>query len=155
LVVDCCIDAELAVQVFAFFIAAGRADDATTLELRDLADDDADRSGGAGDDDSLAFLWLADVEQAEGRGQAGTSKHAECGRRRNTGNDSYHSVGVGDVVQAPAELAADDVTRLKLWRRRLDHFADSPALDDLSDFERRDVRTALTHPATQVRIDGD
>ena len=82
LVVDRGVEAELAHDVVALLAAAGDADGATAFDLRDLPDHHADRAGRAGDDDRLARLRLADVEQAEVRRHARHAERAEIHRQR-------------------------------------------------------------------------
>ena len=82
LVVDAGVEAELLDDPLALRRAAGDADDAAALDLRELADGLADRAGRARDDDRLAGLRLADVEQAEVAGHAGHAEHVEPLRRR-------------------------------------------------------------------------
>jgi hypothetical protein len=62
--------------------AAGDADRAAALDLRDLADDRADRTRRAGNDDRVSRLRLADVEQAEVRGHARHAERSEVDRQR-------------------------------------------------------------------------
>jgi len=79
-VVDCRIEAELAGQPFALVGTAGDADRAAAFDPRDLADDAPYRPSRARHDDGLARLGAADVEQAEVRGHARHSEHAEVAR---------------------------------------------------------------------------
>ena len=69
-------------EVVALLRAAGDADHAAALDLRDLPDDRAHRAGRAGDDHRLARLRLADVEQAEVRRHARHAERAEVHRQR-------------------------------------------------------------------------
>ena len=61
---------------------AGNADDAAALDLGDLADGLAHRTGGTGDDHGFAGLGLADIHQAEVAGHAGHAQHVEPLRHR-------------------------------------------------------------------------
>src|SRR4051794_10358822 len=81
-VIDRGVKAEFGGEPIAFFLAAGDADDATALYLRDLTNQRADRSGGGRDDDSLAGLGFADVEQSEIGGEPGDAIDAQKMRHR-------------------------------------------------------------------------
>ena len=80
LVVDGDVEAELVDEHPAFVVGAGDADDAAPMDLGDLADDVPDRPRRRRDDDGLARLRLADLEQSEVRGQPVGAEHPErCG----------------------------------------------------------------------------
>ena len=83
--VDRGVEPELVDQPLALVLAAGDADRARALELRDLADDRAHGAGRRGHDDGLALLRLADVEQPEVRGHAGEAERPEQALDRQAG----------------------------------------------------------------------
>src|SRR5699024_7926494 len=62
--------------------AAGDADRGRTPDLRDLADDGADGTGGGGHGHGLAGLGPADLEQSRIGGEAGHAEYAEVGADR-------------------------------------------------------------------------
>ena len=64
LVVERVVEAN-ALQPAALIVGAGKPDDVAALDLGDLPDEAANRPSSAGDDDSLAGLGLADLEEAE------------------------------------------------------------------------------------------
>ena len=63
-------------------------------------------------DDSLARLWLADLEQAEVGRQAVHAEHAQRGRQRQIaiGDRTHHHLRIDGGVVLPAELAGDVLT---------------------------------------------
>src|SRR5690606_10954944 len=71
LVVDRSVEAELLLEEAALLLAAGNADDAAAFDLRDLADEHADRSGSGGDHHRLTCLRPCAFEQPEIGGEAG------------------------------------------------------------------------------------
>ena len=158
LVVDAGIEAELLHDPLAFRRTAGDADGAAALDLRELPDRLADRAGGAGHDDGLAGLRLADVQQAE---VAGHARHAEdvqplC--RRADAQIDLDEFAAAELARAEgrvllhAESAADVVADGE--RRPLggDDDADAAGAHDLVDRHRRDVALAFVHPPTHRRI---
>src|SRR6266481_2641027 len=97
-------------------VAAHRADDATALDLRDLADDGADGSGRRRDEDRLSGLRLADPEQARVRREAGHAEDAEIQLQwRELRIDLLDHGAVRDPVLAPAAVGepADVVAGLE------------------------------------------
>src|SRR5208283_45255 len=84
LVVDRCIETEFVDEVAAFGGASRDSDRAAPLDLCDLADGGADRTGGSGHHDGFARLELAHVQQPEIGGHA---RHAERVEERRQGCD--------------------------------------------------------------------
>src|SRR5437667_10855927 len=84
-VVDGGVEAEILRNPGAFLVGAGNADNATAVNLADLADDAPGGARGSGDDKGLAFLGLSDFH-AEKRGQAVHAEYAEEGGSRHEGN---------------------------------------------------------------------
>src|SRR3546814_5435049 len=69
------------------------------------------RSGPGRHDDGLAFLRLADLEQAGIGGKPGHAEDAEGGARRREALVELHEAGpVRDRVRNPAEIGRDMVT---------------------------------------------
>ena len=138
----------------AFVLAAGDADDVTTLDLRNLADDRADRTGGGGDHDGLAGLGLADMEQAEIGGQPGDAVDAEQMRHR------LHLRHLGQVlcrhgrIILPAGIAEHDVARLEVRRFRGHDFGDAAAGHHGVGFDRGAIGGAV-HPGPVGGIERD
>ena len=77
LVIDGSVEAEIVFNPLTFFIGAGNADDAATVDFADLTGNAAGGSGGGGDDESFAGLRLADFEKAEVGGEAVDAESAE------------------------------------------------------------------------------
>src|SRR6516225_3247471 len=99
-----------------FVLAAGDADRAATLDLRDLADDRADRAGGGRDHDGLAWLRLADIEQPEIGGEPRNSIDAQQMRHWfDLGHLCQMLRRYGGIV-LPAGIAEYDVARLQFAR---------------------------------------
>ena len=123
--------------------AAGDADDPAALDLRDLADDLADRTGRGRDDHGLAGVRLADLEQPEVGGHAGHAEHAEVLRRAGPPrrSTSDHAPAVTDRVLLHAERPADVVADAEVGMLRRDHPADAAGAHHLADPDRRDVAT--------------
>ena len=147
-VIDAGIEAELLLDVVAFVLAAGDADRARTLDLRDLADRRADRAGRRRDHDGLAGLRLADVEQPGIGGHAGHAEHADRGRdRRELRIDLAQALAVGDRVRLPARARQHDVA---LGEARIvggDDLAHGAAFHHAADRHRRGVgRPSLMRP---------
>src|SRR2546423_4975199 len=78
--VEAIIKAEFALDIIAFVFAACDADRTRALDFRNLSDRGADRTGCCCDDDGLAGLRLADLEQPGIGGHAGPAQHAAPGR---------------------------------------------------------------------------
>ena len=111
LVIDRGVEAEFGGQPVALVLAAGDADDVASLDLGDLADDRADRAGGGRDHDGLAFLGLADIEQAEIGGEAGDAVDAEQMRHRLHLRHLGQVLGRHRRIILPAGVAEHDVAR--------------------------------------------
>src|SRR3546814_12765875 len=80
--------------------------DPAALDLRDLADERADGAGPGRHDDGLAFLRLADLEQAGIGGKPGHAEDAAGGARRRDALVELHEAGpVRDRVRQPTEIA--------------------------------------------------
>src|SRR3546814_13931894 len=79
--------------------------DPAALDLRDLADERADGAGPGRHDDGLAFLRLADLEQAGICGKPGHAEDAEGGARRRDALVELHEAGpLRARVRHPAEI---------------------------------------------------
>src|ERR1044072_5406804 len=154
LVIDSCVNADLFAEIFILVIAAGDADRAAAFDLRDLANGQAHRARRAGNDHSLALLWLTNVEQTEIGGETWHTEYAKCSGDGNTGwhRDFHQAFSFRNVVKPPAKHSGDDVSRLKLRRTRFNYLANRAALDHLPHFKRRHVRTSLAHAAAQIWI---
>ena len=112
-VVEAGVEAEFLLDEAALPFAAGDADDATALDLGDLADHRADRPGRRRHDERLAGLRFADVEQAGVGGQARHPEHAQrVGDRAERGVDLLHSLAIGQRVLLPAGSPRERCRRL-------------------------------------------
>src|SRR3546814_4129314 len=109
--IDRSIEAKLVDEIGAFLRAAGNPHDPAALDLRDLADERADGAGPGRHDDGLAFLRLADLEQAGIGGKPGHAEDAEGGARRREALVELHEAGpVRDRVRNPAEIRSEEHT---------------------------------------------
>ena len=75
-IVERAVEAQLVDDIASFFVVSRNAHGAATFDLGDLADDRADGPGRARDEDGLARLGRADVEQAEIGREARHAQHA-------------------------------------------------------------------------------
>src|SRR6266566_2503145 len=66
LVVDGGVETELLGDPCAFVVATGDANDAATVKLSNLSDDDAGGANGGGDDKRLTFFWRCDFHSEKG-----------------------------------------------------------------------------------------
>ncbi len=114
----------------------------------------ADRAGGARYDDGVAFLWRADIEQAEISGHARHAERVEKRRqRRKTGIDFHELSAVERCVFLNTEPAADIVAGGKFWVLRRNDLADRARPHDVAYGHRRNVGSSLVHPAAHRRIE--
>ncbi len=155
LVVDRRVEAELVGKIAALLRAAGDADDMQALDLADLADDLPDAAGGRRDDQRLAFLRLADVQQAEIGRRADEAEDAVADRerqaRRQLGLCEVRAVG-DDVV---GELAEPEIDVAFLHARlpaRHDAAGDAAAHRRV-ERHRRHVLPHVAHPDAIGRIE--
>src|SRR3546814_17413693 len=108
--IDRSIEAKLVDEIGAFLRAAGNPHDPAALDLRDLADERADGAGPGRHDDGLAFLRLADLEQAGIGGKPGHAEDAEGGARRREAPVELHEAGpVRARVRNQAEIGPTKV----------------------------------------------
>src|SRR3546814_3242964 len=108
------IEAKRGAERGALLLAAAKPHAPPALRLRDLADGRADGAGPGRHDDGLAFLRLADLEQAGIGGKPGHAEDAEGGARRREALVELHEAGpVRDRVRNPAEIGRDMVTHRK------------------------------------------
>ena len=155
LVVDGDVVAVELLQVAHLLLAAGDSDRAATGELRELADDLADGTGGAGDDDRVARDRFADVEQAEVRREPGRADRVQReGRRLEGRRHATQRACPRERVLLPAELPDNEVAGGKPPIARCDDLADALGRHHLSDLQRRRVRTRVVHAPSLIRIDG-
>ena len=133
----------------------GEPDDrAAPGDLRELADDLADRPGRSGDDDGVARLGLADVEEAEVGGEAGRPEDVQRGlRRRQVGIELSERAAAGDGVVLPAELPDDEVARREARILALDDLPDRLPRHRLAHLGRLRVRARRAHPPAHVRVE--
>ena len=154
LVVDAGVEAELVLHEGALLRAAGDADHAAAHDLADLAHHLADRAGRRRDDDGLARLGLADIEQAEIGGHARHAEHAVGGRdRRQRGIDLAQSRPPADRIFLPAQPVLDDVAHGEARIARLHHLADGAAGHHLAQPDRRRIGRGVAHAAALVGIE--
>ena len=112
--IDAVVEAKFALDVVAFFLAAGDADGARALDLGDLPDRRADRPGGRGNHDGFARLRLADIEQARIGGHARHAEHANRGRNRRRASDRSCAGPCHPIARASANRHAR--ARCRPWR---------------------------------------
>ena len=154
LVVDRRVEPELIDEIAAFGGPAGDADRAAALDLCNLADGRADRSGGAGDDGSVAGLGLSDIEEAEICGHARHAERIEKDRqRRDFGIDLSELGTVERRVFLDPERAGDMLAYGKAGVLRGGNPADAASAHHLADADRGDVGLAFVHPAAHGRVE--
>ena len=112
--IEAIVEAEFVLDVVAFVLAAGDADRARALDLRDLPDRRADRAGGRRDHHGLAGLRLADIEQAGIGGHAGHAEHADRGRDRRRVSDRSCAVPCRRRARGSASRRA--TARCRPWQ---------------------------------------
>ena len=129
-------------------------DGATPFDLRDLSNHHADRAGCTGDDDRLAGLRLADVEQTEVRRHPRHAERAEIHRqRRETRIDFRQPFAVDSRVFLDADRAVDVVAFRESGMPGFEHFTDTARAHHFADAHRRDVRLHVVHPAAHCGIE--
>ena len=137
-------------------LAAGRRHDAAALDLGDLADDRANRPGGAGDEDGLARLGLADLQEADIGGKAGHAGDAEEGLGRQVGRRQLAHCercrGCRERLP-PARHRTHKVAGFVTWITGGDDFAHGAAGHGLTQFEAGGVALRLVHAAAHVGVD--
>ena len=154
LVVDRLVEAVLAHQVVSLVRPAGDAHGSAAGDLRDLADDMADGSPRARDDDRVAGLRAADVEQAEVGGEAGGADcmERERGRVEERRHGAQHPAACDGVV-LPPELPDDQVAFGEAAVVRLDDLAERLGGHHLPDLDVLRIRAGRAHASALVRVD--
>jgi len=104
LVVDAGVEAEFAHDPLALGRAAGDADHAAALDLRELACELSHGDGRARDDHRLTRLGLADLEQPEVGRQPGAAQHQPILERAQQGID-LGQIGSRHLFGADAEYS--------------------------------------------------
>src|SRR3546814_13402501 len=92
MIIDSCVESIVLDQPPAFVGAAGDADDAAALDLADLADHRSHRPGRTRDEQSLARLRLADLEQPE-IGRPSNRAHRRPKKRQRVDMGHIHDAG--------------------------------------------------------------
>ena len=149
LVVDGPVEPEFAGQPVALGLAAGDADHAGALQLGDLADDRADRTGGGGDDDGLARLRLADLAEAEPGRKARAAQNAHVGGQRHArelSGGEQHRVVRDDVRSPAAHAGVDHIALLEPVGAGAFHHGQRSAAHGVADLDRRHVLVLIAHP---------
>ena len=148
LVVDGGVEVELLGEPGALGVAAGDAHHPTADDLSDLADDGSHRSGGAGDDQCLAGLRFAHVEEPEVGGQTDHAKEPEVGGQGQRPRLDHPQPGaIRDAVVLPADRARDDVAfRETIVSRGLDDPDGEPS-HDVAELHGFDIGRSLANPA--------
>ena len=153
-VVKAIVEAEFVLDVVAFVLAAGDAHGARALDPGDLPDRRADRAGSGGDDDGLAWLRLADVEQPGIGGHAGHAEHANRGRDRPEFRiDLVQSLAIRHRMGLPAGARQHDVALGKTGIVGGDHFGNGAAFHHAADRHRRRIGRSIAHPAAHIGIE--
>jgi hypothetical protein len=153
-VVDGAVEAKLAGDEGALGRAAGDADDARALDLRDLRGNRAGGAGRARDQHVVAGPDRADLEHAVVRGEPGQAEHTHAQRDRHAGRqlrDLHEAGAVADGVVLPAEHAEDDVALAERRVARGDHLPGRAGAHGFADGDLRHVRVAR-QPAALRRI---
>ena len=140
----------------AFFRAAGDADDAAALDLRDLPRDGARRPGRAADEHGVAALRAPDLEHPEIRRETrqrqreherGVEVRRQLRRRHEAGPRRFEH-----EILLPAAQRIDDVTALEFRMARLDDLRDAAGTHDVAELDDRHVRLHR-HPRALRRIE--
>ena len=136
LVVDHGVQADLVAQPARLVLGAGRAHHVTALDLRDLGSDRTYRTGSGRDEHLLAFLELADVQQAavgrEPRHAQGM--HVDGQRQIRIGIELGQAFAIAGEVFAEAHAVGDQIAHGKRVRLRLHHPAQRAAHHGLVQF---------------------
>ena len=152
--VEADVEAELFDRVAALVGAAGDADHARALELGDLPDHRADRTGRRGHDHGFARLGLADVEQADVGGERGHAEPAQRQRRLRHLAEREQILTVRQRVVLPAGVAEHQIAGAELRMLGGDDAVDRAAHHGLAQRHRRRVdRPDFVHQVAHVRIE--
>ncbi|KOT02711.1 hypothetical protein DM50_3748 [Burkholderia mallei] len=152
-VIDARVEAERPGHIAALVRAARDADDAATLELRDLPDDRAHRAARRRDGHRLARLRLADVQQSEVRGEARHAEHAERVRRMRDVRERHQVGAVGHGVVLPAGVRQHEIAVAERGHARRDDAAHRSAHHHAAELDGRSIRGRVAHAAAHVRIE--
>src|SRR4029079_5962076 len=114
LVVDARIETELLHDMIAFDFTAGDSDHMATPGLAQLSDDAAHRTGGRGNDERVAGLRLADLEQSEPCRYSRHAEHAEVIRRRRECRVYLvKRCRLGHAITLPAQIGQHAIARFE------------------------------------------
>ena len=114
-----------------------------------------DGAGGAGDEDGLAGLGVAEVEEADVGGEAGAAEGAEVVLGMGVGGVELFEGGAGGGEDlAPAEAAADEVAGGEVGVAGVEDAADGAAVADVVELPGVGVAWGVAHAAAHVRVDG-
>ena len=156
LVVDGRVEARRLRQPAALVGAAGDADRAAALDLRDLADEGAGGAGSTRDHHRLAGLGTPDVEQAE-IGRGAVQEDAQRAFQRKAGRELGEPVGTfgpGADIFLPGEDAGDDVADPIAWMAGGVDAAGGDGADGCAQPDRGKVGVAAD-PAALGRVAGE
>ena len=152
--IEALVEAELLLHMLALVLAAGDADRTRALDLRDLPDRGADRAGRRRDDDGLARLRLADIEQAGIGGHAGHAEHTDRGRdRRKLRIDLVQALAVGQRMCLPAGARQHDIALGEGGIVGGDHLVDGARFHHAPDRHRRGVGRPVAHAPAHIGIE--
>ena len=151
-VIDRRVEAEIALEHAVLIVGAGHTHDPGSDDARDLAGDAAGRARRSRDDDRLAPLWTAYVQQAVVGGETGDAEHAQVMAEWAADGDREDTVGRDDRVLLPSRLALDDRSGLDRRTVRRDHFAQGAAGHHVALAQLFAVGPAL-HPRPVRRVD--
>src|ERR1700740_2222756 len=103
--VETLVESQFLARIGALAAPPRNSDDAAPLDLRDLADDRAHRTGGCSHYHRLAGLGLPDVEESDVGGEPRHSEYAErVGRARDPRVDLHEVPPVRDSIVLPAHV---------------------------------------------------
>ncbi len=153
LVVDRGIEAEFAHQPVALVSTSGDADHPATGDLADLADDRTRRTGSPRHDERITGKRPSDLVEAEiGRHSRG-AENAEMGGQQ-FGVFDFQNIGGGNRgIILPTGSAGHLVAGFEAARLRSNHFRNSRAAHDFTQFGRRHIAADILHPALLRRIE--
>src|SRR5690606_11226953 len=154
-VVDGGIEAQLVHHIVTLVVGAGDADHATALELSDLADYAADRTGRGRNHHGFTFLGLPQLQQADVGGEAWHAQYAQGGADgREVRIQPAQPLAVGQRIELPAAAGEHDVSFLPVRVAGGDDLADRAAFHDFADLDRLGVGAGGAHAAAHIRVEG-
>lgn len=153
-------------DILQLLVGANGADNTQTFVLSELANQLTDSTAGSGDEDSFAFLGLANLIQ---RGVSGQTRHTK-GAKEDTNvlkservfelAKTDHLLLADSDILLDCDVTDDQVTFLVVGIVRTNDLSDDSALNGLVEIESRGVRLgpsrahATAHVRVEARVEG-